>query len=131
MKELGKLSTDEEFQKLVDTAVANPGGPESVQVLKTMNHLISTAGGHVDYSSHARAAGITTLHSYTQVLGCPGIFFTLALDDTHNVMAIRMSFPTKESNTEFPAVDGGFAKHLLEGAAEFPVGKVHISELDL
>jgi len=130
LKQLGELCQDLEFRAKVEAAVKDSSSKEAAEVLKILNPLIRTSGGKIDYSASARAAGLTTLYSYTQFFGCPSVFFTIAPDDTHSVLAIRLSIPTK-SNQGFPARDEGLLNHLLEGAQTHDLCKIDISEFGL
>jgi len=118
--EIGRLSVDPEFIEIVKKAVANPKSVEAKKVGQTFDKLIRVVGANTPYSPGERAAAVTLLYAQVQMYGLPFVFFTLSLDDTHTVLAIRMCFPTRENGNEhFPAVDDGFAQNLNNGNKEF------------
>jgi len=133
IEKLGVLTKDPEFRKQLDLAVKDPESKEAKEILKTLTPLVGVMGSKVDFSPVARAAAQTTLKAYTQYFGPPSMFLTIAPDDTHSVLGIRLSFPSAETNANnaFPAVESGLIEKLLEGAKSFEVGKVDISEFAL
>jgi hypothetical protein len=55
----------------------------------------------------------------TQFYGCPNLFITISLNDSKTVLALRMSFPSKNNDNKFPQTDDGFIKALKDGDSNF------------
>jgi len=102
-----------------------------MEKLKTVLPLVQHAGAKIDYSPTARAAALSTLYALTQFHGCPSVFLTIAPDDVHNVLSIRMSFPTTSGNGGFPAIGDTLLDHLCKGEKVLKVADIPLGESDL
>ena len=133
IEKLGALVASEEFKAKVEAAAKSPEGDEAKEVLRILGSHLRFTGRHVDFSPLARSDSITSIHANSQFHGCPSVFFTVAPDDVHSVMSIRMCVPTGEGNgnAHFPAKDEGLVKNLLDRAQSFEIAKLPIGECDL
>ena len=130
-EELGAMVNDEEFKKKLERAIKTPTGTEAKEIVAKLTPLITMVSSKSDFSSGSRAASLTTLYSYVQYLGCPSVFLTIAPDDIHSVMSIKMAIPSLgvDVNNHFPATDDGVLEGLKKGAQTFT--NIDISELGL
>jgi hypothetical protein len=133
MKRLGVLATSNEFKAKVERASLDPEGLEAREVIKEFDSLIRLTGKQIDFSPGQRAAAISDLYAYCHFFQCASVFFTMAPDDTHSTLVLRLSFPTTHAN-EFPVRDSGLIKGLTVGVTEFsPRGgpTVHERSIDI
>jgi Helitron helicase-like domain at N-terminus len=69
--------------------------------LKIIDPLVRIAGSKINGSPTERKMAISTLMSMVQFYGCPSTFFTLAPDDIHSVLTLRLCCPTNNGNDKF------------------------------
>lgn len=136
MIKLGEFLKAPEAAKIIEEAFKNNKGPEAKQLLCMLQPFIRIIGANVDYSPMERSHAITDLYSYVQYFGTPSVFLTIAPDDTHSVMSIRMSYPTSVADPEiFPSTNGGISSALDHQEKEFSLPylehKIDISEFGL
>ena len=109
---------DPDFLPSLDRAIALPQGEEAATILRTVQPFLASCSKDVPYSHVARAADVTKLLNLRRNFGLPSLFLTIAPDDVHNPLGIRMSLRAA-TNAGFPATDAGFAHALRTGAVEF------------
>jgi hypothetical protein len=109
---------DQEFIPRLVRGLDNPNGADAAAILRTVQPFLTTCSQAVPYSNVARNGDVTKLMNMRRNFGLPSLFLTIAPDDVHNPLGIRMSMRTS-SNVGFPAVDAGFAEALRSGAVEF------------
>ena len=114
MTEFSNLVSSKEFADKLNRAIAEPEGPEVKEILHQVEPIIQLIGKKLDYSAAQRSAAVTDIYAMMQCFGPPSVFYTVAPDDTHSVLAIRMSFPTTSTDS-FPVVDGGLLEAKLNG----------------
>ena len=107
---IGKLSKDKIFESKMVEAMENPEGQEAKTVMNTFEKLIRVIGSKTPFSSSERESALSHLIAMMQYFGPASVFFTLALDDSHTILSLRMSYPSKSGNKCFPAKDDGFAE---------------------
>ena len=68
-------------------------------------------------SGMARIHDITTKHAFTHNNACPSAFFTISLDDTHEMTYVRPSFHSDKASGNFACFPArrSFEAHLLVG----------------
>ena len=132
-EELGGLVNDHEFQAKLNEVIGDPTGTAATEVLRKLLPLVTVVSDKSDFSPASRKAALTTLYPYVQYSGVPSVFLTIAPDDTHSALSLRMSTPSAsvDANRHFPATDEGFLEHLKRGAKTYPVADLDISELGL
>ena len=105
--------------KTVEEAVKNPKSTSGKKVFHDFHNILRSVGAKTPFSSSERSNAISELFAMTQFFGVPTLFMTISLDDTHTILALRMSFRSKSNSNEFPQVDYGFIKALQDGDCDF------------
>lgn len=96
----------------------DPMGKAAKFVLKATEPFIQMCGKKVPYSPMERDDAMGSLIAITQRFGTPSIFLTIAPDDTHNPMTLRICFPSK-NNDGFPANPQGFLESLQQDKLKY------------
>ena len=103
---------DASFLQKLQRAKAQPTGAEARQVLKDVIGFINTTAARVPWGKRERAAEVTAFIAGQRMHGAASIFYTVAPDDVHVPLAVRLSFPHVKQGA-FPHVaEGGFIKAL-------------------
>ena len=129
MEKIGELQNNPEFKQKLARALQEPNGQEAHQIVNLLSPLVHLVTKAIDYSPGQRAAAVVDIYSYTQFYGCPSFFLTIAPDDTHSVLALRLTFPTNRRN-HFPEVDDDFTEALCNGDKMFS-GEIKIDNFSL
>jgi len=129
-KKYAELVESPHFRRQLLRAAANPTGPDAKAVLCVMQPLMMLSSENVPFSSLAMSQDVTRLYSLWYNYGPPAAFCTFSPDDQHNILALRMIFPTRVPG-EFPETDDGFAEALRNGEErhlDLPIGSQALRE---
>jgi hypothetical protein len=89
-----ELVMDEDFEKTLEVAAANPESSEADEVLRRVQPFIRTVGKNVPFGPMERANGITALYAMTHRYSYPNVYYTIALDEVHSALVVRFSYPS-------------------------------------
>merc|ERR1711965_988478 len=84
---------DADFQGRLARARADPKSREAKQVLREVVGFLNLAASKVPWGQRERAGEITTLLAGQRSHGAASWFYTLAPDDVHWPLAVRLAFP--------------------------------------
>jgi len=90
-----KLVNNPGFNEKLAHAIAYPGKPESKKLHRKISMLLVQAGKDKPWGCAERANVKPILLALKDRHGLPSMFLTVALDDVHNVITVRLTFPTK------------------------------------
>ena len=109
---LGDFLLRPDCKQRIETAARLPNAPDSKIIKKTIMRNVVVRGVGIPWGPIARRQATSTLYSYVRHYGLPTVFVTIAPDDAHQPLCIRMTIPSR-SNDEFPATRAS-ADELME-----------------
>ena len=92
---------NEEFQHTLRLAVEGDKAAKKIVEQKLLP-LIIVPGSKIPNGPLARRAALSKLYAMVRHLGLPSLFWTISPDDVHNLMSVRLSYPTVKQSA-FPA----------------------------
>lgn len=122
-----ELIQSTEFKSKVASAVKDPNTSDAKKIVNAIIPYINLIGGKVPYGPIERSTSITKLYALTFRYGVPSIFLTIAPDDIHNILVLRLCIPST-TNKNFPAEENDLLIHLRQNSTEF---EIPIQESDL
>ena len=117
-----KMVTDKDFVELLERAQNNPKGADARQLVASVLPFLTLCGKCVPWGTQERTADMTTGIALHRHGGAGSIFHSLAPDDVHQPLGIRLSYPAK-SPRMFPTASNGTFKRALLGSGEERVAR--------
>lgn len=106
-----KIVAADDFNELLQKAVATPTGKEASEIMKRVVPFITLSGNKVPWGAIERQSLVTEIIALSRRFGPASVFLTISPDDVHHPTCIRLCCRSN-NNTSFPATDDGFIKHL-------------------
>ena len=118
-EELIALINRSDFNELAATAAQNPSSREAKEFMKKVMPTVSVVGRGMPWGSLERASCIGKMLAIIRRYGPPSIFLTVAPDDVHSPVGIRLTIQIANGNDAFPAAAGDFLHRLAEEPEAF------------
>ena len=117
--ELIALINSPEFDTLAEQAVQNPHSRQAARFMAKILPFVSLVGSSVPWSTMERSSCIGKMLAMIRRYGPPSIFLTVAPDDVHSPLGIRLTIVITDGNDTFPAAAAGFLQRLAEDPEAF------------
>jgi hypothetical protein len=101
-----ELVNDTTFDSKLENAINHPETKDAKQFMRKVLPLLSFIGQAKPWGRSRRSAVVRKLLGMYERYGPPSVFWTVSVDDVHNILSIRMSFPSS-SNAGFPSFAAG------------------------
>ena len=85
-----------DFNSRCENARNDPKSIDALKLNKQIEHYVVMAGKDKPWSGLERQNIKALMHAFKDRHGLPTVFYTISLDDTHNVLSIRLNFPTNK-----------------------------------
>ena len=99
------LVTGDGFMERLQHAIDEPTSDAASKLQGELLPLLALTGKDVPFSRLERGGVVRQMLGMAERQAEPSLFWTLSLDDAHQTISVRLSFPSK-SNTSFPAFAG-------------------------
>ena len=113
-----ELVNNPNFEAEAREAAKKPNSKTARLWLKQVMPLVMIATRSVPFGPVERASCMSDLLSMIRKFGPPSIFLTVAPDDVHNPLSIRLTMETR-ANNNFPAVPEAYLGTLRESSEDF------------
>ena len=100
-----KLVNADDFAERCENARHHPTSPDAKRLSRTITRFVRSAGKTKPWSAQERENIKPTLLAMKDRHGTGSVFYTISLDDVHNILTIRICFPTKQLEG-FPSFAG-------------------------
>ncbi len=85
-----------DFNDRCENARIDPKSIDAVKLNKQIEHYVVVAGKDKPWSGCERQSIKGLMHALKDRHGLPTVFYTISIDDTHNILSIRLNFPTNK-----------------------------------
>ena len=120
--EFMKMAGDPELLETLERAAENPRSSDGKKVLTTISPLVALCAKQVPWGAAERGSCIAQLLAMMRRYGPASLFLTMAPDDVHNPLGIRLTIRTRSTDT-FPAVPGDFMAALQSQPSSLECGE--------
>ena len=107
------------FDEQARQAVQNPHSKQAAKFMAPIMPLVSLVASSVPWSTMERSSCIGKMLAMIRRFGPPSIFLTVAPDDVHSPLGIRLTMQMMAGNDTFPAAAGDFLERLRENPEAF------------
>ena len=121
------MVSDPALLQILERAQQNPRSEDGKKVLKTISPMVSLCAKPVPWGAVERGSCIAQLLAMIRRYGPASLFLTIAPDDVHNPLGIRLTIRTRSTDT-FPAVPGSFMQALRRQPSSLKCGDAESSD---
>lgn len=100
-----KLVNADDFADRCENARRQPTSPDAKSLGRSIARFVRSAGKTKPWSAQERENIKPTLLALKDRHGTGSVFYTISLDDVHNILTVRICFPTKQLEG-FPSFAG-------------------------